>query len=318
MGWVYRGSLRCDAGILLDDVRQVHFYLAGSGGWRNLVYSLAGPAVVYGTADIEIDLLDSTGEPAKVALIQMPNGSGKTDTLELINTPLSYEGASWTARPGSPPSASARPSDDPRASSSLKFLVNGWPLTLRANAWILRKWGSGAIWLTTNVGYGGIVTGWAPSRRSASQFSLRQNFLRLFIFDGEFADVVCSIPKKVSGQTVAHRMHFAHYTGIRVCYIGWLCVTPAKYRSSLRRGLGWDKALGSLAGLQDFASGLATAILNGADVWGVLRLRLGASCGLALRKICTLMPRGEIGIPSSPRSIAGTLVSGQSISASPA
>ena len=46
--------------------------------------------------DVELTLVGATGKPAKVALIQMPNGTGKTTTLELLKATLTGEAVAWT------------------------------------------------------------------------------------------------------------------------------------------------------------------------------------------------------------------------------
>lgn len=46
--------------------------------------------------DIDIDLSGKTGAPAKVVLIQMPNGTGKTTTLKLLRAALTGTATKWT------------------------------------------------------------------------------------------------------------------------------------------------------------------------------------------------------------------------------
>lgn len=144
------------------------------------------------TPDIEIDLLDSNGEPAKVALIQMPNGTGKTTTLELIKATLSNEAASWT--PDQVRRLRRRLDTRAEGQFIVKLLVNGRPLTFELT---LDFENGAARYRTTNVGSGGIVSGWAPSPE-VHQF-LSPEFLRLFIFDGEFADELFD-PKKAEAD----------------------------------------------------------------------------------------------------------------------
>jgi DNA sulfur modification protein DndD len=51
--------------------------------------SLAGWAVSgMRCPDITIDLTGKNGTPARVALVQMPNGTGKTTTLNLLRAAL--------------------------------------------------------------------------------------------------------------------------------------------------------------------------------------------------------------------------------------
>ncbi len=133
------------------------------------------------TPDVDINLLEADGTPAKVALIQMPNGTGKTTTLELIKATLSNDAANWPADR----IRALRRRLDTRAEGQfiVKLLVNGRPLTFELT---LDFENGAARYRTTNVGSGGIVSGWSPSPE-VHQF-LSAEFLRLFIFDGEFAD----------------------------------------------------------------------------------------------------------------------------------
>ncbi len=133
------------------------------------------------TPDIDINLLNADGSPAKVALVQMPNGTGKTTTLELIKATLSNSAIAW------PPEQvrQLRRRQDERTEGQfiVKLLVNGRPLTFELT---LDFENGTARYRTTNVGSGGITEGWNPSPE-VHQF-LSPEFLRLFIFDGEFAD----------------------------------------------------------------------------------------------------------------------------------
>ena len=44
--------------------------------------------------DFKIDLMNGK-EPAKVSLIQMPNGTGKTTTLDMLKAALDGSAGSW-------------------------------------------------------------------------------------------------------------------------------------------------------------------------------------------------------------------------------
>lgn len=133
------------------------------------------------TPDIDIDLLDDAGEPAKVALIQMPNGTGKTTTLNLIKAALSNSAANWPKEQV----RQHRRRGDTRAEGrfTVKLLINGRPMTIE----LILDFDKGAArYRTTKIGSGGIEAGWQPSP-DVHKF-LSPEFLRLFIFDGEFAD----------------------------------------------------------------------------------------------------------------------------------
>ncbi len=130
--------------------------------------------------DIDIDLTSADGKPAKIALVQMPNGTGKTTTLELLKATLNNTAGQWT--PDHIRSFRRRRDTRKEGRFVVKLLVDGRPLTFELT---LDFENGAARYRTTNVGSGGIKSGWIPSPE-IHQF-LTPEFLRLFIFDGEFA-----------------------------------------------------------------------------------------------------------------------------------
>lgn len=133
------------------------------------------------TPDIDINLLDGEGRAAKVALIQMPNGTGKTTTLNLIKATLSNDAANWSKEQVR--QLLRRGDQRTEGRFTVKLLVNGRPMTIE----LILDFGKGAArYRTTKIGSGGIEAGWQPSP-DVHKF-LSPEFLRLFIFDGEFAD----------------------------------------------------------------------------------------------------------------------------------
>lgn len=129
--------------------------------------------------DVAVDLRRKTGVPA-VTLLQMPNGTGKTTTLELLNATLSGGATGWSADRV----RSYRRSGDQRSEGSFKatLLVDQRPLTVELQ---LSYEDGKASYLTTNPGSGGVVRRWHVPP-SLNRF-LTPEFLSLFIFDGEFA-----------------------------------------------------------------------------------------------------------------------------------
>lgn len=131
--------------------------------------------------DIDIDLTGVEGAPARVALVQMPNGTGKTTTLELLRAALTGEASGWTP-------AQVRELRRPGESNDeghfrVTLLVDGKPVTFE----ILFDFEAGsAAYRTTTSSSGGVKRGWVPPP-TILQF-LNRAFLDLFIFDGEFAD----------------------------------------------------------------------------------------------------------------------------------
>ncbi|MCG3775337.1 MAG: hypothetical protein JW395_2169 [Nitrospira sp.] len=130
--------------------------------------------------DIKIDLRNGDKIP-KVALIQMPNGTGKTTTLNLLRGTLSGTAAGW--EPGFVKSLQ-RPGDTSKTGMfKVTLLVDGKQLTIE----LTLDFDTGEVsFKTTNPGSGGVVPRWHVPP-SVNRF-LAPEFLKLFIFDGEFAD----------------------------------------------------------------------------------------------------------------------------------
>ena len=131
--------------------------------------------------DVSVDLRRDDGQIPQVSLIQMPNGTGKTTTLELLNATLSGSAKDWD--PGQV--RQYRRGDDQTAtkgSFKAKLLIDEKPLSLEL---VLDYETGKASYISTNPGSGGFVKTWhvPPQVR---QF-LQPQFLNLFIFDGEFA-----------------------------------------------------------------------------------------------------------------------------------
>lgn len=130
--------------------------------------------------NIDIDL--TVGKKiAPVALIQMPNGTGKTTTLTMIRAAMNGEAQSWSAdkikslrRPGELHSEGI---------FILRLRVDEQPLTFE----LTLDFDEGkARYRTTSVGSGGIIPNWDPP--PAVRRFLDNRFVQLFVFDGEFAD----------------------------------------------------------------------------------------------------------------------------------
>jgi len=133
--------------------------------------------------DVTIDFRPSDGAsgPAHVALLQMPNGTGKTTTLSLIRAAMTGDAERW-----SPEEVSnfRKPGEDiSEGRFALKLLVDGRPLTFELS---LDYETGKASYRTTSPGSGGLSMGWNPP--PAVRRFLDDRFTRLFIFDGEFAD----------------------------------------------------------------------------------------------------------------------------------
>lgn len=145
--------------------------------------------------DVEVNLTDSDGEPAQVALVQMPNGTGKTTTLELIKATLSNTAVNWSQEQVR--SYRRRRDSRPEGQFKVRILVNGRPLTFE----LTLDFENGTTrYRTTNLGSGGIALGWTPPP-DVHRF-LSSQFLRLFIFDGEFADELFNAERSEADRAI--------------------------------------------------------------------------------------------------------------------
>jgi DNA sulfur modification protein DndD len=131
--------------------------------------------------DVTIDLTGRDGGPAKIALIQMPNGTGKTTTLELLKATLTGNAGAWSEEDVR---TYRRPGETTESGSfRVNLLVDDRPLTIELR---LDFDGGTVAYRTTTPGSGGVKGGWNPPP-NVRKF-LSEAFLDLFIFDGEFAD----------------------------------------------------------------------------------------------------------------------------------
>lgn len=128
--------------------------------------------------DIEIDLRRD-GRVPSVSLVQMPNGTGKTTTLELLNATLSGAARTWNVD-------QVRSYRRGRESSVGRFKANLLVDEKRLSIELTLDYSTGhASYRSTNPGSGGVVQIYRVPP-SLDRF-FRPEFLRLFIFDGEFA-----------------------------------------------------------------------------------------------------------------------------------
>ncbi|BBD08433.1 hypothetical protein [Desulfovibrio ferrophilus] len=141
------------------------------GGWKSK--NLRCP-------DIEVSL-NHNGILAPISLIQMPNGTGKTTTLNLLRASMSGEAQSWDKN--TILRYKRRDSDFSTGFFETTLLIDDRPLTFELT---LDFQNETATYTTTSPGSGGITKGWNPPTQ-AHRF-LTEKFVRLFVFDGEFAD----------------------------------------------------------------------------------------------------------------------------------
>ena len=130
--------------------------------------------------DIKIDLKQN-GSISPVSLLQMPNGTGKTTTLTMLRAAMNGEAVRWDSKKIN--DFRRKNNDRETGRFLVELLIDDKPLTFELN---LDFEEGKAFYRTSSPGSGGITHGWNPPPQ-VRRF-LTEEFVRLFIFDGEFAD----------------------------------------------------------------------------------------------------------------------------------
>ena len=129
--------------------------------------------------DHEIDLTDN-GDPVSISLIQMPNGTGKTTSLNLLRAAMSGGAENW----GPQEVRSYQKQGTTRVQPgvfTVRFEVDGDRVTIRLNL----DFDEGRARYETTI-KSGKREGFSPPR-SLRRF-MTPSFVRFFIFDGELAE----------------------------------------------------------------------------------------------------------------------------------
>ena len=129
--------------------------------------------------DVSVCLRNGS-DVSKIALVLMPNGTGKTTMLQLIKATLSGSARSWKA---SQIKEYQRYEDDKeKGFFTLKLRKGDQRLSIRLE---LDFVSGRASYQTTFSGTGGMRKGYQPPEDV--ERLLKENFVNLFVFDGEFA-----------------------------------------------------------------------------------------------------------------------------------
>ncbi len=142
--------------------------------------------------DISIEL-EQEGRLRKVALIQMPNGTGKTTTLRMLRATLSGEADRWNeekVRSFRRPEAT-----NPHGDFRITLRIDDKLLTFELKL----DFEQGAAYYRTSSG-GGIQKGWHPPPELYAFFN--EKFVRLFILDGEFAEELMDVQKAEADRAI--------------------------------------------------------------------------------------------------------------------
>ncbi len=141
-------------------------------------------------AAINLSRKDGSVESHRVTLVQMPNGTGKTTTLALLRAAMTGEARSWSStavqrlrRPGA---------KNEEGTFELRLALDEVRLTLRMKL----DFAQGIATYATQY-QSQNTPAWSPPA-SARPF-LREDFVKLFVFDGEFADELLD-PRKAAAS----------------------------------------------------------------------------------------------------------------------
>ncbi|HLA95619.1 MAG TPA: AAA family ATPase [Pyrinomonadaceae bacterium] len=130
--------------------------------------------------DHSVSFLNSADEVYPISLLQMPNGTGKTTTLELLRAALSGSAGKWDK--DKIRSFRKRDSDDDRGSFQVTLLFNESRITLTLE---FNFDDDTVAYSTTKPGIG-LEKGFNPPR-DLKKF-LNDSFVNFFVFDGELAE----------------------------------------------------------------------------------------------------------------------------------
>jgi DNA sulfur modification protein DndD len=156
--------------------------------------------------DLAIDLTQS-GKVPKVSLVQMPNGTGKTTTLELIKTALNGTARDWGSSDVRRFRRAGEQNDEGRF--VLRLMTDGDPLTFELLFDFLEE---RVTYRTTAKSAGGVREGWLPPVE-VRRF-LNDQFVQLFIFDGELAQNLLDPAKSKASSAIDTLCQLGHLNEI--------------------------------------------------------------------------------------------------------
>lgn len=194
--------------------------------------------------DMRIDLTKN-GKAPKVSLVQMPNGTGKTTTLDLIMTALTGKAEEW---PSSKVRRFRRAGElNDSGKFILRLLIDNDPLTFEMAFDFLDD---KVNYRTTFRSNGGIKSGWLPPP-DVKRF-LKDKFVRLFIFDGELAQSLLDGSKSKASDAIDTLCQLEHLDDVlKITEADWQLATRnqgAKTASGLASWQSREKRLSNRLG----------------------------------------------------------------------
>ncbi len=147
--------------------------------------------------DLKVSLIDGKHKNGVVSIIQMPNGTGKTTTLDLLRASLTGNATGWQSSKVVRFRSQNKPDE---GYFRVDLSVDGKPLVFEMNF----DFTAGQVsYVTTSPDVGGRRDGWEPPR-DIRRF-LHAQFVDLIVFDGEFAENLLD-PAKTNAEHAVDAM----------------------------------------------------------------------------------------------------------------
>lgn len=192
---------------------------------------LSWKATGFRCPDHRIDLVRDDGTPAPVCLVQMPNGTGKTTTLQLLRAALSGEADKWTHTELRElrKQAVSGPSQPPGL-FELRAMVDETLLTVELNA----DFEEGQAYYTTTIGEGK-KPGFKPPK--CLRDILRPDFVKFFVFDGELAGDLLDRKQTKAEGVIDSLFRLGLFEDLRILVAEWYEEELKKLGGGADRGL---------------------------------------------------------------------------------
>jgi len=147
--------------------------------------------------DIKVSLIEGDNQSGVVSIIQMPNGTGKTTTLDLLRASLTGLATNWQASKVMRFRSQSKPDE---GYFRVDLSVDEKQLVFEMNFDFTT---SQISYITTSPDVGGRRDGWEPPR-DIRRF-LHSQFVDLIVFDGEFAQDLLD-PAKTNAEHAVDAM----------------------------------------------------------------------------------------------------------------
>ena len=181
--------------------------------------------------ELEVNLCDTPDsmEPYPASLIQMPNGVGKTTTMELIRYCLDGTGKNLEEKK----ILSFRPPDSKADKGEFKIKLSmGNETIVIGIIFDYEKVSAEYITIKTSKRGGGKERGWNIPREIKSVMS--ENFVRLFVFDGELAEELLN-PDMTSAEEAISSLY--HLDKIKILYSKIEDILEEKLKAAEKSGV---------------------------------------------------------------------------------